>query len=134
MPDYVEQSYQEALINAVVHRDYQEVGSEVHVDIFDDRLEIYSPGGMMDGSLIQECDPFKVPSERRNPVLADIFEKLGYMSRTGSGFGKIIDGYTLHVNYTKDKHPRFRSNRNDFVVILPSLSFSGQKGSQDYQY
>jgi ATP-dependent DNA helicase RecG len=33
-----------------VHRDYLDMGSEVHIDIFDDRLEIYSPGGMYDGT------------------------------------------------------------------------------------
>lgn len=52
MPEYVERSYHEALINAFVHRDYLVNGSEVHIDIFDDRMEIYSPGGMPDGSVI----------------------------------------------------------------------------------
>lgn len=72
MPEYVERSYHEALINAVAHRDYLVYGSEVHIDIYDDRLEIYSPGGMPDGSLIQKRDPLTVPSIRRNPVLADV--------------------------------------------------------------
>ena len=63
-------------------------GSEVHIDIYDDRMEIYSPGGMPDGSIIQDRDPLAVPSTRRNPVLADIFNRLGYMERKGSGFGK----------------------------------------------
>ena len=101
MPEYVERSYHEALINAIAHRDYLVNGSEVHIDIFDDRLEIYSPGGMMDGTLIQNIDPFTVPSKRRNPALADILERLGYMERKGSGFKKIINGYTFQVNYEK---------------------------------
>ena len=88
MPEYVERSYHEALINAIAHRDYLVNGSEVHIDIFDDRLEIYSPGGMMDGTLIQNIDPFTVPSKRRNPALADILERLGYMERKGSGLKK----------------------------------------------
>ncbi len=50
MPEYVERSYHEALVNALVHRDYLVNGSEVHIDIYDDRMEIYSPGGMPDGS------------------------------------------------------------------------------------
>ena len=41
-------------------------------------MEIYSPGGMPDGSIIQDRDPLTVPSTRRNPVLADIFNRLGY--------------------------------------------------------
>lgn len=103
MPEYVERSYHEALINAIAHRDYLVNGSEVHIDIFDDRLEIYSPGGMMDGTLIQNIDPFTVPSKRRNPALADILERLGYMEHKGSGFKKIINGYTFQVNYEKGK-------------------------------
>lgn len=57
MLEYVERSYHEALVNALEHRDYLVNGSEVHIDIYDDRIEIYSPGGMPDGSLIQERDP-----------------------------------------------------------------------------
>ena len=92
MPEYVERSYHEALVNALAHRDYLVNGSEVHIDIYDDRMEIYSPGGMPDGSIIQDRDPLTVPSTRRNPVLADIFNRRGYMERKGSGFGKIIGG------------------------------------------
>lgn len=44
MPEYVERSYHEALVNALAHRDYLVNGSEVHIDIYDDRMEIYSPG------------------------------------------------------------------------------------------
>lgn len=54
MPEYVERSYHEALVNALAHRDYLVNGSEVHIDIYDDRMEIYSPGGMPDGSMIQD--------------------------------------------------------------------------------
>lgn len=57
MPEYPEQAVFEAIVNALIHRDYLETGSEVHIDIFDDRLEIYSPGGMYDGSLVQELEP-----------------------------------------------------------------------------
>lgn len=48
-------------------------GSEVHIDIYDDRMEIYSLGGMPDDSMIQERNPLTVSSTRRNPVLADLF-------------------------------------------------------------
>lgn len=123
MPEYVERSYHEALVNAIAHRDYLIYGSEVHLDIFDDRMEIYSPGGMPDGSLIQERDPLMVPSTRRNPVLADIFNRLGYMERKGSGFGKIIGGYEFQVNYDESKRPSFRSDRYQFTVIMPNLNY-----------
>ena len=54
LPDYPERAVTEAIANAIIHRDYMQMGSEIHIDMYDDRLEIYSPGGMMDGSLIQQ--------------------------------------------------------------------------------
>lgn len=123
MPEYVERSYHEALINALADRDYLVNGSEVHIDIYDDRMEIYSPGGMPDGSLIQERDPLSVQSTRRNLVLADAFNRLGYMERKGSGFEKIISGYEFQVNYSEDKKPSFRSDRYQFTVIMSNLNY-----------
>ena len=123
MPEYVERSYHEALVNALAHRDYLVNGSEVHVDIYDDRMEIYSPGGMPDGSMIQDRDPLMVPSTRRNPVLADVFNRLGYMERKGSGFGKIISGYEFQINYDESKRPLFRSDRYQFTVVMPNLNY-----------
>lgn len=124
MPEYVERSYHEALVNALAHRDYLVNGSEVHIDIYDDRMEIYSPGGMPDGSVIQDRDPLTVPSTRRNPVLADVFNRLGYMERKGSGFGKIIGGYEYQINYDESKKPTFRSDRYQFTVIMPNLNYN----------
>ena len=123
MPEYVERSYHEALVNALAHRDYLVNGREVHIDIYDDRMEIYSPGGMSDGSLIQERYPLTVPSTRRNPFLADVFNRLGYMERKGSGFGKIISGYEFQINYNESKRPLFRSDRYQFTVVLPNLNY-----------
>lgn len=123
MPEYVERSYHEALVNALAHRDYLVNGSEVHIDIYDDRMEIYSPGGMPDGSMIQDRDPLTVPSTRRNPVLADVFNRLGYMERKGSGFGKIISGYEFQINYNESKKPSFRSDRYQFTVVMPNLNY-----------
>ena len=99
-------------------------GSEVHIDIYDDRMEIYSPGGMPDGSIIQDRDPLTVPSMRRNPVLADIFNRLGYMERKGSGFGKIIGGYEFQINYDESRKPSFRSDRYQFTVVMPNLNYN----------
>ena len=132
LPEYVERSYHEALVNAIAHRDYLVNGSEVHIDIYDDRMEIYSPGGMLDGSVIQDRDPTTVPSTRRNPVIADVFNRLGYMERKGSGFAKILDNCAFQINYTEEKKPYFRSDRYQFTVIMPNLNYNGtQDVTQD---
>ena len=78
-PDYPARAIQEAIVNALIHRDYAVVGSEVHVDIYDDRMEIFSPGGMYDGTLVQEVDPYNIVSSRRNPVIADLFARMKVM-------------------------------------------------------
>ena len=124
MPEYAERSCLEALTNALIHRSYLELGSEVHVDIFDDRLEITSPGGMVSGKNIQDLDLSKsIISKRRNPVLADVFARLGYMERQGSGIKKIIENYEVEVNYNEDLKPEFFSDSSQFSVILKNLNY-----------
>ena len=91
--------------------------------MFDDRLVIYSPGGMPDGTQIQERDIDDIPSTRRNPILADIFARLGYMERQGSGLSKICTAYENAANYQPGLEPTFRSNRVEFTVKLPNLNF-----------
>lgn len=123
MPDYCERSVFEALVNALIHRDYLILGSEVHIDIYDDRLAIYSPGGMADGTRIQERDLSSISSTRRNPVLADIFGRLGYMERQGSGFKKITETYRAAHNYRDELEPKFYSDVTSFQVTLYNLNY-----------
>ncbi len=85
--------------------------------------KIYFPGEMPDGSMIQVRAPLTVPSTRRNPVLADVFNRLGYMERKGSGFGKLISGYEFQINYNESKRPSFRSDRYQFTVVMPNLNY-----------
>ena len=122
MPDYCERSVFEALVNALIHRDYLILGSEVHIDIYDDRLTITSPGGMADGTRIQERDISNISSTRRNPVLADIFGRLGYMERQGSGFKKITESYRAAHNYRDELEPKFYSDASSFQVTLYNLN------------
>ena len=123
MPDYCERSVFEALVNALIHRDYLILGSEVHIDIYDDRLTISSPGGMADGTRIQERDIFNISSTRRNPVLADLFGRLGYMERQGSGFRKITEAYRAAHNYRNELEPKFYSDASSFQVTLYNLNY-----------
>lgn len=133
MPEYVTQSTSEALVNALIRRDYMMVGSEVHIDVFDDRMEIYSPGGMVNGSMIQNLDIQYVSSERRNPLLADIFNRLGLMERQGSGLSKIVEGYKIEENYSEAKKPIFYSDRTQFRVILPNLNYGFEPNEPNHE-
>lgn len=86
-------------------------------------MEIYTPRGMPDGSVIQDRDPLMVPSTRRNPVLVDVFNRLGYMERKSSGFGKIISGCEFQINYDESKRSSFRSDIYQFTVMMPNLNY-----------
>ncbi|MCL1918097.1 MAG: putative DNA binding domain-containing protein [Peptococcaceae bacterium] len=117
LPDYPLGAVHEALVNALVHRDYMIQGSEIHVDMYDDRLDIVSPGGMPDGKRIQDLNIDDIPSIRRNPLICDIFSRLKLMERRGSGLRKIIDEYPIEAA------PVFRSTEQSFVVTLKNLSY-----------
>lgn len=123
LPDYPDRAVTETIANAIIHRDYMQMGSEVHIDMYDDRLEVYSPGGMMDGRLIQQLNPMTVPSKRRNPLLADFFSRLGLMERRGSGMKKIIDAYKQYEHLVDFHMPEFLSNASEFHVTLWNLNF-----------
>jgi ATP-dependent DNA helicase RecG len=122
-PDYADRAVFEALANALMHRDYTVIGSEVHVDMFDDRLEIYSPGGMPDGTLIQERDVEEVPSTRRNPIIAEIFHRLDFIERRGSGLKKIRNETANLYGYKEGFAPEFKSTRTEFHVILKNMNY-----------
>lgn len=122
--EYPERSIREMLVNALVHRDYLETGSEVHVDVFDDRIEITSPGGMPGDRKVQEyANIRRIPSRRRNKCLADMFERLDLMERKGSGFKKLCEDYEkLSVNLG-GRMPVLESESDYFRVTLPNLLY-----------
>ena len=115
--DYPYKAVREVLVNALIHRDYQILGSEIHVEVFDDRLEITSPGGMMNGRRVQDMDIRHIPSMRRNQVISDVFSRLGFMERRGSGIDRILDSYAEVV-----QKPTFYSDADFFIVTLPNRS------------
>ena len=123
-PDYADRAVFESLANALMHRDYSVIGSEVHVDMFDNRLEIYSPGGMPDGTLIQEQDIEGVPSTRRNPIISEIFHRLDFVERRGSGLKKIRNETANLYGYTDDFAPTFKSTQTAFHVVLKNMNFN----------
>lgn len=116
--DYPETARREAIVNALIHRDYQLLGSEIHIDMFDDRLEVTSPGGMFDGRLIQNLEINSVASLRRNVIISDVFSRLHYMERRGSGLSRIVESYN-----DSEYKPKFISDALSFTVIFPNKSY-----------
>ena len=117
-PEYAERAVLEAMVNHFIHRDYTVMGGEVHIDIYDDRLTITSPGGMYNGMLIQDLDIADVSSERRNPILANVMAQLDYMEKRGSGLTRICNETQALDGYKDEFKPVFKSTPTQFQTII----------------
>lgn len=133
-PDYAERAVTEALVNALIHRDYIVLGSEIHIDMFDDRVEITSPGGMFGGGSIQEYDIYSMRSMRRNPIIADLFHRMKYMERRGSGLRKIVTETEKLPGYSEKYKPEFFSSAIDFRVVLKNVNYDLVGGTHQVSY
>ena len=127
-PEYAERAILEALVNHFIHRDYTVVGSEVHLDIYGDRLVVTSPGGMYNGLLIQNLDIEDVSSERRNPVLANVMAQLDYMEKRGSGLTRICNETKALEGYKDELKPVFKSTPTQFQTIIYATTDSQNVG------
>jgi ATP-dependent DNA helicase RecG len=117
-PEYAERAVLEAMVNHFIHRDYTVIGGEVHLDIYDNRLVVTSPGGMYNGTLIQEQDIADVSSERRNPILANVMAQLDYMEKRGSGLTRICKETEALSGYKEELKPVFKSTTTQFQTII----------------
>jgi ATP-dependent DNA helicase RecG len=82
-----ESALREALVNAIVHRDYTNQGRDIKVGVYDDVVNIVSPGGFPSTLTIETLLDGR--SEIRNRVVARVFKELGYIEQWGSGIGRI---------------------------------------------
>ena len=127
-PEYAERAVLEAMVNHFIHRDYTVMGGEVHLDIYDDRLTVTSPGGMYNGSLIQDLDIADVSSERRNPILANVMAQLDYMEKRGSGLTRICNETQALDGYKDELKPVFKSTPTQFQTIIYAATDTSNVG------
>jgi len=127
-PEYAERAILEVMVNHLIHRDYTVLGGEVHLDIYDNRLVVTSPGGMYNGALIQDLDISEVSSERRNPILANVMAQLDYMEKRGSGLLRIRKETKALDGYRDELKPIFKSTPTQFQTIIFSTSDTSDVG------
>ena len=132
-PEYAERAVLEAMVNHFIHRDYTVMGGEVHLDIYDDRIAVTSPGGMYSGQQVQDVPLEDISSLRRNPVLADVMAQLDYMEKRGSGLKRICNETKALEAYKDDRRPVFKSSPSQFMTIIYSVDYkdAGQVAGQD---
>lgn len=113
--DYPEYSLREALLNATIHRSYY-FESSVMINLYDNKFEVLSMGGLINGITIEEVR--KGVSATRNPNLANIFYRLGYVESFGTGIGRIIDSYAKY-----NIEPNLDATDNTFIISLPNINY-----------
>ena len=129
--EYAERAVLEAMVNHFIHRDYTVMGGEVHLDIYNDRLTVTSPGGMYNGMLIQDLDIKDVSSERRNPILANVMAQLDYMEKRGSGLTRICNETKALEGYKDELKPVFKSTPTQFQTIIFASTDASSVGNYD---
>jgi len=121
-PDYDKEAILEALVNGIIHRNYNNTGAEVCLNIYEDRIEITSPGIMVSGDPVPQHIDYTFESMRRNPIIADVFWKMRYMNRRGSGLAKITSATNKLFNDNKN-HVNFQIRNSFFVVTIENANY-----------
>lgn len=109
IPEYPYEAIREGVINAIAHRDYAYRWSPIMCSIFDDRIEISSPGGLLPGLDIKSLEGHHAT---RNKIICDIFHETKDMEKFGTGVGKMK---RLMKEHGLSK-PEFSEEGNFFVV------------------
>ena len=91
--EYPLPALREAITNAVVHRDWFNEGANVFVEIYADRIDVVSPGGLPPGLSIGQLGKKSV---RRNPLIADLLHRIDLIEKAGTGIGRMRDAARDH--------------------------------------
>lgn len=125
IPEYDLDAMREAIINAEAHRSYLMRGTNVELAFYDDRIEIVSCGTIGNGKTLEEL--IKRPtSQRRNQLVCDIFSRLDFMERRGSGIKKILLAYE-----NDEKKPKFEIIGDVFIVTFYSRLYKNVERNDD---
>ncbi len=120
--DYPANAIREALLNALVHREYG-LSPATLISVFDNRIEIVSIGGLMKGVSLN--DIMLGVSALRNPYLADVFYRLNLIEAYGTGMPKIKEAYSNHTI-----QPSVELSDNAFKITLPNTNYKTESPSQ----
>lgn len=124
--DYPVEAIREALLNAVVHREYS-FGASTLINIYEDRMEFVSLGGIVSGISLEAV--MLGVSQSRNEKLADVFYRLRLIEAYGTGIQKIFSNYEKY-----GIKPIFKTEIGAFLVVLPNVHFTiGEKINEKEQ-
>ena len=131
IPEHSIGALREALVNAVVHRDYSRRGESVRVFFYSDRIEVHSPGLLLPNITVEQMNIGRVQSKLRNPILANLLRDVpGYMERIGSGIRFMLD----ETERMELPRPLFKE-MDEFIVTFrqaPALAIPKSQQQQPY--
>ncbi len=90
--EYPYSAVREAIVNAVCHRDY-DIENNIFVNVFNDRIEVISPGSIPRGLTLKEVEGKSIP---RNAIITELFRKAGYIERLGTGLKRMKEEMLMH--------------------------------------
>lgn len=112
--EYPTLAWQEALTNAVAHRDYSITGCPIEVSMFDDRVEVTSPGTLPGPLSLEQLYRHERVHFSRNPLLMRVLTDLGYVRELGEGIPRIFN--EMENNYLQP--PELKEEGFSFCVVL----------------
>lgn len=124
--DYPEEALREALLNAIVHRDYSYSGSII-INVDDTGIEFISIGGLMPG--LSAEDIRSGISQPRNKKLADVFHRLHLIESYGTGIRRIFSLYS-----GLKSQPVISVTPNTFKIVLPNMNTEADTANDDESY
>ena len=113
-PEYPTFAWQEAIVNAVAHRDYRRQGNCVEVWLYEDRLEIRSPGGLVPEVTLEALQRRARVHVSRNPRIARVLTELGVMREQGEGIPRMFE----EMEESFLPLPEFEADDHSFAVTL----------------
>ncbi|MBI5882178.1 MAG: putative DNA binding domain-containing protein [Elusimicrobia bacterium] len=114
MPEYPEFAWQEAIVNAFAHREYEEASREIEVWFYDDRMEVRSPGEPIPPVTLDLLRKRKPVHASRNPLLVRVLADAGLMREEGEGIPRIFE--EMEESFLHE--PKFRVESGEFSVTL----------------
>jgi ATP-dependent DNA helicase RecG len=119
---YPEQACREALTNAIAHRDYS-VNSGIEIFVFNDRMEVRSPGALLSTIGVPDLQELKGAHESRNPMIARVLREHKYMRELGEGMRRIFEA----MEQNDLEKPQLLSTGSSFSVVLSNRSVFNQR-------
>ena len=110
-----EKAFRETIANALIHRTW-DVNSNIRISIYEDKIEVSSPGGLPSGISEKEYLNGQI-SQLRNPILANIFFRLKYIEMFGTGIRRINESYKDYAI-----KPAFEIFENSIKITLPIIT------------